>query len=354
MPHLLSLPLNPSPLQSQFSNLLQSQPLPVTFSDNQSAFLSPASPLASAYARIIDHLQQTNHPVYVETDEVTNIITRLCVPEAARVWEIDNTDEEEVFVSLYTSSSIYSLARSHPEFQNMFDALQAAMENDTLILLTATMHRFEIVDVRALPAYMEEKELLQTRPVERVYPVDSKPITPERAEQLFKMMEAVSCNPPYKSNEINKCIPFKYPGGGCNIRAHLMSFLLLREKEIPEKIWSEGFMLTAHTMNDPNCSVSWSWHVAVTLLVKHTDSDEPEKMVFDPSLFDKPVPVAVWTFAQGKKLRSIKFSPWTWYERFGKEADEAKANSEMEKYRGFLDALWAKHGPSPYENCRIK
>jgi hypothetical protein len=321
----------------------QAQTVTVNFEGDRIGLLDLSQPHASVWAKIIDYLQKNNRPVYVEIDPDTNIIIKLYIPEAARVWKIKPQGEEVVYVTFYTSEARHYLRRNHPDFQKMLDALQAAMDANSTLLVTSTHHDFEIIDVRPLPlSFGTEKPPGPPAP-----PVPDPPVTWDRAVELFNMMKAQSCVP---CSATDPCIPFKYPYNGCWIRAHLMCYLMIAEGETPEKIWIAGNLL-ALSSNVPECHVDWGWHVAPTLMVQQTSGPDI-KMVIDPSLCDQPVTPDVWKSLQGDPSATLTPSSWDQYWPNGGTATQAQADIDMGQFRLLLDELCIDYGPSPYE-CPI-
>ena len=196
----------------------ESQVMTVNFEGDQVGLLDLSYPPATVWAGMVDYLQRNNRPVYVEIDSETNIITKLCVPEAAKVWRI-NESEEVVYVTFYTSQARHHLPRNHPDFQKMLNELQAALANDAAILVTSTQQNFEIIDVRPLP-----QSFGIDRPTEPPAPsAPDPPVTWDRAVELFNLMQAKSC---VLCSSTDPCIPYKFPYNGCWIRAHLMCYLM--------------------------------------------------------------------------------------------------------------------------------
>src|SRR6185503_6506119 len=106
---------------------------------------------ANVWAKILDHLERTNRPVYIEIDNDTNIITKLYVPFATTVIDINTSDENAVYVGFNKSHARHYLRRNLPEFENFLAALQNSKDTDTEVLVTSTTHEFEIIDVRPVP-----------------------------------------------------------------------------------------------------------------------------------------------------------------------------------------------------------
>ncbi|HMK27704.1 MAG TPA: protein-glutamine glutaminase family protein [Chitinophagaceae bacterium] len=325
----------------------QAKPVTVNFEDDQKALLDLSNPLAANWAKMIDYLQKNNRPVYLETDAGTGIITRLCAPEAARVWEIDTTNKEFVYVSFHTSDALHFLSRDHPGFQTILDALQAAMDKSSVILVTSTYHDFEIIDVRSLPSSFgnEEPPGSLPSPETPTIPAPSKTVSLDRATELLNMIIKKSCTPCVSTAS---CIPFRWPSNGCWIRAHLMCYLLISKGAMPEKIWSDGKKLRGRSTNVPGCIVKWTWHVAATLMVMQGDG-VPVKMVIDPSLSYELLTPEKWRSLQTDPDATLKFSSWEQYEHYSGTADQAMADNDMEKFRIDLDQLCKEFGPSPYK-----
>jgi hypothetical protein len=101
-----------------------------------------------------------------------------------------------------------------------------------------------------------------------------------------------------KANELfrkfvqNKEIPFKYPIDGCYARAHEMARMAEKEQVLMGKVFTEG-NLQVKTNYQKYPIVQWGWHVAPIAYVKQPNG-KTELMVFDPSLFGKPVTVEEW------------------------------------------------------------
>jgi hypothetical protein len=90
-------------------------------------------------------------------------------------------------------------------------------------------------------------------------------------------------------------IPFSYPEDGCYARAQEMSLLLEQYGVVTGKVFIEGD-LRVETNNSPKGFVEWWYHVAPIVLVD--TGEKVEQYVLDPSLFDRAVPLEVWTNTQ--------------------------------------------------------
>ena len=318
----------------------RSLPLKVAFEGEWKGVLHTDHPVGEVWAKMLDHLQKNNRPVYVEIDPDTDSITKLCIPIATRVLEIIASGEEVVEVTFSNSHARHYLRRNLPDFQKFYTLLQSAKTDQEEIMVTSTHHEFEIIDVRKLPPSFGIDGPAEPPPPLLPDP----PVSPSRATDLFNMMKAKTCTP---CASLLPCIPFKYPYDGCWIRAHLMCYAMIALGETPEKVWISGSLL-ALSSNVPECHVNWGWHVAPTLMV--TQPSGPDiKMVIDPSLCDGPVTLDAWKALQGDAGATLTPSAWTGYSFLAAgSATEAQAENDMESYRLQLDEMCAQYGPSPY------
>ena len=86
-------------------------------------------------------------------------------------------------------------------------------------------------------------------------------------------------------NDVN--IPFRYPIDGCYARATAMTKIAEKRGLTMVRVNAEG-NLQVKTESKKFPLVQWGWHVAPMAYVKKANGTL-EKMVFDPSLFDKPL-----------------------------------------------------------------
>jgi hypothetical protein len=98
-------------------------------------------------------------------------------------------------------------------------------------------------------------------------------------------------------------IPFHFPEFGCFARAHEMAMLLEMMGIYSRKVFVEGD-LRVKTEWSPKGEVKWRYHVAPILSVR-TKSGQLKDMVIDPSLFDKPESIQVWTARQSQSECAI-------------------------------------------------
>jgi hypothetical protein len=316
----------------------------VTFEVGQTGLLDMKNPRAVVWARLLDLQRRNTEPVYIEIDPETSVITQLLIPISSRVMSITPQAEGDVYVAFFRSEARHYLNRENPDFQNMLDVLQAAKDDETAVLITATRHDYEIIDVRTLP---EEPETAVPPPPSP--PPPDPPVSPERAQELFDLMNSKSCDACNAScSSYPHCIPFKHADDGCYARAHEMCRLMMDISETPEKVWIYGSLR----------------HVAPTLMVT-MPSGPPEKYVIDPSLCTSPVTVAAWKALQDDTSADLKYSTWEpfWSEwHYYDESDWAafgitdptfaETNKYLEIKCEYLQLDCVDFGPPPYQ-CPI-
>lgn len=327
----------------------------VDFETGVSGILDMDNPRAVVWAQLFDLQQRNKKPVYVEIDPETQIITRVLIPETSRVMSLEAMDNEDVDVVLFRAQARHYLNRGHPKFQEMLDALTNAKDNDLEVLITATRYHHEIIDVRQPP---KEPGVEEPNPLPP--PPPDPPVLPERAQDLFDLMNSKSCDAcSADCYAIPHCIPFKHADDGCYARAHEMCRLMMDEGETPQKVWIYGG-LRVETSNVHQCVINWGWHVAPTLMVIQPSG--PDVMhVIDPSLCTAPVTVEDWKALQDDPGATLRYSGWEpfwsdWYlvdegdwESHGIiDPDFFQTNTYLEQKCRYLVDDCDLFGPPPY------
>lgn len=175
-------------------------------------------------------------------------------------------------------------------------------------------------------------------------------LTIQQAKKFFEDMNGLNCDP---SNPTASCIPFMLPATGCWARAHEMCRQILVQGITPQKIWIKPLSdsLKLFSANSKNCEVLWSWHVAPIVGVDLGDG--PQNYVIDPSIFDEPVTVAVWTRVQGGGVSYV--TPWTQYSLNvqTKYSDYNQPDPDLDIDLSFLRSqLQNQIPPPPYAVCQ--
>jgi hypothetical protein len=332
----------------------------VRFATGPTAVLDMKNRRAVVWANLLDLQQRHSRPVYVEIDPESNVITELLIPEPALVMDILPQGDGDVHVTFFTSQALHYLRRENPDFQQMLTTLETAKDDKKAVLVTATRHDYEIIDVRPLSESLEMRPSNPSPP-----PPPDPPVSPQRAQDLFDSMNSNSCDACNAScSTYPHCIPFKHAYDGCYARAHEMCRLMMAEGEAPEKVWIYG-SLHVVTSNVHDCDINWGWHVAPTLMVTTPGSPPAgEKHVIDPSLFTTPVTVADWQALQNPSS-TLRFSTWepywsSWWQI--PESDWASAgitdptfsqtNYHLELKCTYLQDDCVEYGPPPYD-CPI-
>lgn len=138
----------------------------------------------------------------------------------------------------------------------------------------------------AIKITRESLDVIKYNPIE-----DISVLTPRKAKELFNEMKN------------QKHIPFCEVRDGCYVRAHEMARLLEERGVITKKAFIEG-RLIVETPHTPSGVVMWNYHVAPVVNVRVNGREE--LYVFDPSIFDKPVPIEEWHNIQVKNKMAIK------------------------------------------------
>lgn len=137
-----------------------------------------------------------------------------------------------------------------------------------------------------------------------------RPISPERADELFREMASKADS-----------IPFDYPQDCCYSRAHEMCRDMQADGVDCGKVWNyqnpgppPGNPLSVSTPNSPTGGVTWRYHVAPILNVQGDDG-VTRPMVIDPSMFDQPVSVDAWKAKQNAPDSVTQYTDATPYYR---------------------------------------
>ena len=142
------------------------------------------------------------------------------------------------------------------------------------------------------------------------------------AQTIFNFFAANCCANP-ASVTIDYCISYQYCEDGCYARAHKMCYLLNNKYHYAtQKVFSFSLggsnQLSVHAEKWGGCCVNWWYHVAP--LVTINTPKGPKAYVFDPAMFDSPVPLASWLHAQtsptcssSPKVTTISIQPTSAY-----------------------------------------
>ncbi len=319
---------------------------------------------AAGLLEILEELRKMGAPVYADIHPENKVITRLLIPLVGRVTGISEGKGEEIAVEIEISSARHVLNRSNPDFKEILNALRAARENKTLMIVTET-DKHEIIDARPFP---EEFKTSTFPPPAEPPPIPLKKkfklwwpffcthaMSEQQALAMFNLVSATTCNP---LTVPPPCIPFLYPDDGCWGRAHEMYRLMLNAGKVSKKVWIYG-SLHASTKNNPNCQVFWGWHVASMVCVKISGFlgwfFRTEKVI-DPSLFVEPVSKSTWKSVQGDPNAILVSTDGSiFYHSYGgyNETDPSfsKTAQVLATYRLKLKNRSLNVGAPPYAYC---
>jgi len=315
--------------------------VPVHFENDDSALLDINNSRSAIWVEMINLLQRDNKPVYIAIDAETGVITRIGIPFVTSVLDI-LTEGEDTRVSFTGSDAWHHIDWGQPGYDGILGALHQAKDTGSAIMVTATLHRYQIVDVRPFPALGISNDIPEAPSAGLPFT----PVSPERAVEIFNKMSALTCTPNFISAP---CIPFKYPSTACWVRAHRMCQMMVDEGLTPAKAWIIGRNLKAYTTDDPNCIVTWPWHVAPTLMVTQKDG-QAIKMVFDPALCTEPVTSDEWQAKMNDPEARIEHMSWKGYKFLATgRATLEETEKDLEHYRVLLKDMWEEDGLPPYE-----
>jgi hypothetical protein len=356
--------------------LREARALTVELEDGQQVRLEADDPRSTGFAQVLEGLSRLRLPVYLELDPEMETIDRLLIPHVTRIGGVRQIDEGALDVKLESSHARHFLRPTVADFDEFATLLRRALREGLPIVVTET-EEHEIIDVRAytptpaappLPFPFPEPKVHWLSPLWRsvlrkLWLSPWSPlswgacVSPTKAEQAFYVVNTTSCDPLTVPRD---CIPFLYPDGGCWARAHEMCRLMIQNLGLrPSKLWIYGD-LDVDTRNNPLCSVSWIWHVAPTLCVRHRRYGwllaERKIMVIDPSLFFGPVDEATWLGAMGDPDARLERSGAHVYRTsrawgYGEDPTYEITRRDLELYGLRLLSRSIQFGPPPYEDC---
>ena len=311
----------------------------ISFAGDRTAILPPGK-RAAVWRDMLDFTRQSNLPAYVEIDPETSVITRVLIPMRVRVVALEPAPDGNVALRFVESHAGHQLLQTNPDFQEMLNKLEGARVAGTEVLVTSTRDEHEIIDVR-VPGP-------GSAPVDSYEDPPPSVVSEAQAAQLFNDMAVTTCDP---TNIVAPCIPFVYPDDGCYARAHEMLRLMRLQGIEGEKIWifaSSNSNLKPATVNHPDCSVSWWYHVAPTLQVNTAAG--VEKRVIDPSLMTGPATSDAWRTRQNDPAATFQFTdarPF-WPNGLGNDDDYSLTNQYLQEKRIYLQDRVNEVGPPPY------
>ena len=210
----------------------------------------------------------------------------------------DSPDGKSIQVRFFESPRIFDLPKTNTDFEQikkMLDESQISKsplrvytENESSPVVTITMAQLPSPD--DIQNFNNAKVIIPT-------PGTIKKIVPnmETLNEIFEFCKQQGCAT--GTSTIDYCIPFQYVVDGCYARAHKMRQIMENEFGYScEKVFSYEGATGYLAVDAGDCCVYWWYHVAPLVTVR--DHHQLKKFVMDPSMFDEPVSIAVWTAAQ--------------------------------------------------------
>ncbi len=260
----------------------------------------------------------TKEEVQISEETPSGFSTAIMDTLTLSVAAIQESDENpEVFNLIFNeSAAIYHIAKNASAAIN---ALQEAKERDIPVVVRVSEK--EIQEVRMagkeqVAAYRQAAEnALDTLSLQEILSQgnqkNGRTVIPDMRtlNRIFDALKDMSVattsgrvigyNLNYPGYYLGR-VPFQYAHDGCFARAHAMRYVI--ENNFGYQSWKR--FIVASNSNIPltvkatkwgnrGCCIVWSFHVAPVVQVR-TSSNRVEVHVLDPSLFDRPVPVATW------------------------------------------------------------
>lgn len=357
--------------------LAAEQGVTLDLGEGRRVVLDPADERSPGFLQVIDRLGAQDRPIAVELGD-GNRIRRLFAPHVTPVVAVRRLDDGGLDVQLAASHARHTLRPEQPGFDELRRLLEDVAGTRRMVIVTEDLLE-GILDVRDIdlppaPPFAYEPRLQPRTVLERLrrwwatfvhwlscgccWPWSIfGSISAARAQKVFDGLASCSCDP---LTVPPPCIPFLFPFDGCWGRAHEMCRLMRAEGLRPCKVWIEGG-LRVDTANSYTCFVQWGWHVAPTHPVRDPGWwgwVRVRTMVFDPSLFSKPVTKEHWKSVQGDPAATLTDSSWSifhlwstttnpsWFTRT--DPGFVQTNSVLDHYRTMLQLSSVNNGPPPY------
>jgi hypothetical protein len=249
----------------------------------------------------------SGEPVYIETDRATREVQQILAPSLNYVRAIKNQPvDDQLEIVLILSPSAHYLNLHHPRFKELLGQLEDAVKTGAAVLVTSDPITREIVDVRERPPKSDDSQL----PLPNGQVIETVPHNIE-APEIIHQVSVISVSRALDEFQYlggQRQIPFDFPADCCTARAHEMCRLLNERGLTPEKVFNYGhgfedneYTLLFRTNNVPKGFVKWLYHVAPVLEVRQSNSNHIP-MVFDPSMFTRPVTIQHWQREQNDEF----------------------------------------------------
>ena len=143
-----SISLHKEKISGAPGEALQPQMKKVEFQGGRAGLLDESIYRSKVWGEIIESQQKRDMPVYVEINPETNFITDLLLPKEVEVSSLKQTPTGDCEVMFRNTAAVHYLKREKPDFTEMLNALKAAQEKNTPVLVTDNDINHEIIDVK--------------------------------------------------------------------------------------------------------------------------------------------------------------------------------------------------------------
>jgi hypothetical protein len=123
------------------------QHVTVTFGSGRKGLLDVSQYQGRVWADVLQSLQETGQPAYVEIEPDTGLITQLLLPRSYSVIAL-RREKDRLEVELDPSHAIHVVMRSNPHYAEIAKTLERARERGAEVLVTEGVGGPEIVDAR--------------------------------------------------------------------------------------------------------------------------------------------------------------------------------------------------------------
>lgn len=120
----------------------------VEFGDGSTGTLDVAVQRDQVWAEVLQSLKRQGRPAFVKLDARSRRITLLLIPFEFRVVTLEEADGGDLRIEFDPSHAIHWLRRTHPQFEAIRKLLEDARRRKHGVLVTESLERPEIIDVR--------------------------------------------------------------------------------------------------------------------------------------------------------------------------------------------------------------
>jgi hypothetical protein len=343
------------------------EPAHLKFAGGSRAILQGKGPDYQTRHEILRQHHHCGIPVYVEAERQKGVVKALHVPLEGRV-VFSEEDGRGLWFQIDRSAKPFHLTRSDPRYARYQKLIHESQLKRTPLLLTESGGGTKILDISKpkkhgsqVPQPDWNKYNLKPRMPDNtvMMPEETAAVSAKCAVELFGLLKSQS-TPLDEASQLLPfpTIPFEYPVNGCQARAHYMCRLLLEQGVQPHKVWNlapdHKHHLIVKTRYDPKGEAKWGFHVSAAVYVRQA-SEQIERQVMDPSLFDKPVSVEAWRRRQECPESCLAYTtsapylfPW-WATKAGiYDPDYHQTLRDLVRYNSALSLQIRKYGLPPY------